>query len=282
MYRELGRVLLGFEEDQGRLLEILRGAEEVGHKVVSLRDRDASGGEVALDGIDPFTFFASFNRGGTDDNRKRLLAYLKETLSLSAELPEDFLGIPVMHPQASWFFAYRHRRGPEDIPMLWQLARQAVEGGCDGIDGELFGGCLGIKGVGMATLTMGLFWLRPDELMPVDKNSTAALRKLGYHAPITDWDSYLHAREAVKHSGKDCLVLNGNEVFFSGHSFKDLGSRYSFFAAVRARDATEATLRKYAEVWREPTARMMITSSVAVDGDQVRASSPCSARTDGF
>src|SRR6188474_97017 len=109
IHKEAVRRILSFSEAQQQLLAVLREMNQKGLKVISLDDKTAEG-PVPLAEIDPFTFFASFNRGITEDNRKDEWRFLKQKWNLSSAVPEDFAGIPIVHNMKSWFFSYARKR----------------------------------------------------------------------------------------------------------------------------------------------------------------------------
>ena len=156
--------------------------------MIRLQD-ETSEGEVPLTEIDPFTVFATFNRGIREEHRRTIISRLEQLLGMDLRLPSDFSGIPVANNMQSWFFAFAGTRKPTDIPDLWSLAQAAVTRGLEGIPSDLFDRCLEIETVGIAKLTMGLFWMRPDEFMPCDSNSRDLLRGRGIEIP-SDFRTY--------------------------------------------------------------------------------------------
>jgi 5-methylcytosine-specific restriction protein B len=106
LYSEIARKVLEFESRQSELLGLLGQLRADGLKVILLTDRDASGNEIPLEGIDPFTFFASFNRTSSVSGRQAILAKIKAAWQLSAAVPDDFDGIPIANAQNSWAFAF--------------------------------------------------------------------------------------------------------------------------------------------------------------------------------
>jgi hypothetical protein len=149
------------------LVEVLQ--EQMGEKGADwLRDKDARGHKVPLDAIDPFTFFAAFNRGIKKENRIGILKALKQRLQVSAAVPSDFDGIPVVQNLKAWFFPWAAMRSPEDIPNLWKLAAIAIKQPPGQIPSDLFDACVRIEQVSLPKLTMGLFWLNPDQYLAVD------------------------------------------------------------------------------------------------------------------
>ncbi|MBX7223537.1 MAG: hypothetical protein K1Y36_26725 [Blastocatellia bacterium] len=145
MYEEIAAKLLDYENRQGELISLIQDMLSQGLKPISPNDRDKDGNQVLLQEIDPFTFFASFNRDITPKNRSEILAYLKQTWDLKAEVPTAFEGIPTTNNQSSWFFPYVASRKQEDIPNLWKLAWEAVTGEPEQLDQKLFDTCLQIK-----------------------------------------------------------------------------------------------------------------------------------------
>lgn len=168
IYSEIAHKVLEFENRQSELLSLLRQMRSEGMKVIHLNDRDAGGKVVPLTQIDPFTFFASFNRTGSVSGRQAILAKIRTVWNLSSPIPEDFDGIPIANAQNSWAFAYLANREANDIPTLWRAARAGLENKWRTFDKALFDEALGITRMGLAKLTMSLFWLNPQGYLPCD------------------------------------------------------------------------------------------------------------------
>ena len=100
-YKELTKTLLGFRNRQPELISILGDIKKTGIPIIRLIDAPKPATEPKLAAIDPFTFFASFNRGLTDQNRLGILKILKEKFHLNSEIPMDFSGIPIVDNQRS-------------------------------------------------------------------------------------------------------------------------------------------------------------------------------------
>src|SRR5436190_19861094 len=126
IHKEAVRKILSLTEPQKDLLAVLQEMEQQGLKVISLDDKSASG-PIPLAEIDPFTFFASFNRGITEENRKEDWRFLKKKWDLRSSVPDDFAGIPVLHNMKSWFFPYVKSRDKNHMDVLWQVFRQAAD-----------------------------------------------------------------------------------------------------------------------------------------------------------
>jgi hypothetical protein len=191
IYIELARKILAFRTRQDELIDMLKELKARNLPVVSIVDRDQEHKEIPLAAIDPFTFFASFNRALTKENRLSILAYLRTKFELSSELPTDFVGIPVVNFLAARFFHYASDRQPEDIPSLWALAEAVVTGPPENLDPKLFNRCLEIETVGPAKLTMGMFWLNPKQYIAWDANNRELFARVGIIDEVTDFTTYL-------------------------------------------------------------------------------------------
>jgi len=198
-FRELATKLLGWRDRQPELLALLRAIGKSRVPMLNLEDKTTTGAQP-LDVIDPFTFFAAFCRTIRDDNRAAIVAQVKPYLGVEAALPTDFDGFPVVDNQASWFFPHsRDGRQPDDIPSLWDLFAQAVEHGPSGVNPATFERCLNVKGVGLAKLTIALFWVRPDAFLPLDRLTREHLDRAGITVPTrVDWGAYIKLLERVR------------------------------------------------------------------------------------
>ena len=193
IHQEATRKMLALPEPQKELLATLREMEQQGLKVIRLKDQDPRGSWRPLEQIDPFTFLATFNRGLTDDNRRANWQFVKKRWSLQSEIPQDFSGIPTTHPLKSWFFPYSFGREEGDIDALWQLASQAMERPITeitAIDEKLFDRCCQVRGVGIAKLTIGLFWINPQSFLPCDKKTSAFGKRHGVGSKPLNFQSY--------------------------------------------------------------------------------------------
>lgn len=200
IYEELIKALLPYRNRQDKLIEMLRKIEAKGLKIISLSDIASNDTQIPLSVIDPFTFFASFNRATTFENRQGVLAEIKAQLGLKSDLPSDFDGIPIVNLQQSWFFPYEHRRDAGTIDDLWDLAEASLSGPPDTLDAVLFERCLKIHTVGSAKLTMGLFWLNPDQYLPLDSRTLSYIEEQGTaidEARIHKLDEYLAILSSV-------------------------------------------------------------------------------------
>ena len=198
IYRELADKLLAWRNKQPELIEILNAAKAKGHLVGSLKDVGKEGQEFPLSVMDPFTFFGTFNRKVGKESRVGILEVVKESLGLVSPLPSDFNGLPVMNPQKAQFFSWERNREKHAIDTLWDFAEAVVRKLPEEVQSELFARCLEIDQVGIANLTMGMFWMRPDTYVALDSINRAYLKTKGIDVDVGNWESYLALREDVR------------------------------------------------------------------------------------
>ncbi|HRQ87688.1 MAG TPA: AAA family ATPase [Bacteroidia bacterium] len=168
IHRETAKRLLDYRERQGELIDLLARMEQAGLTALSVRDRDAEGTWYRLTEIDPFTFFSNFNRGVTDSNRRSLWDFMKREWDLESPIPEDFDGIPLANNQNSWFMPYSAKRDSDHVDLLWEFFKHVLEADLETLDIDLMGRCLGKRMVGLAKLTMGMFWVKPETWVSAD------------------------------------------------------------------------------------------------------------------
>lgn len=190
IHEETAARLLNFEHRQEDLVTLLRDMDNAGLNVVPLTDKPSEKTEAPLAEIDPLTFMAVFNRPTTFRNKTAAWAYLKKAWNLRSEVPRDVHGIPTLSPQSAWFFPWKYRRRPQDIPSLWKLARYAIEGRWNEADPKLFTECLDIHTVGVGKLTTGLFWLAPTQILPLPSTTTGYLESKGFKTQVENKAEY--------------------------------------------------------------------------------------------
>jgi 5-methylcytosine-specific restriction protein B len=107
IYKEIAAKLREYRDKQQELVSILTDMQKRGLPTISLMDKNAQGNQIPLSEIDPFTFFANFNRGIKTETRIEILKMLKDFWGLTSSIPGDFSGIPVVSNQQAWFIAYQ-------------------------------------------------------------------------------------------------------------------------------------------------------------------------------
>ena len=114
--------------------------------------------------IDPFTIMGAFNRGITDKNRIKIANIYAETFDINVPVPNDFVGIPVLFNMSSIF--------GDNGSILWDLFIEAMKYsktnvGTDRFK-EGFEAAVAAPWNGLGTITMGLYWIRPNFFLPLD------------------------------------------------------------------------------------------------------------------
>ena len=82
-YSVLARNLRKFRHQQTDLLDFLNILRSEGLSTINTTDKDQSGQEFPLAEIDPFTFFANFNRGLRTETRIEIIRRLLDRWQLS-------------------------------------------------------------------------------------------------------------------------------------------------------------------------------------------------------
>lgn len=170
-YKEFARKLLQFKNNRTPLVNWIYDNLD-SNCIKHLKD---DGAGKKLPDIDPLTVFAIFNRGITHDKRKKICSQFRDFLNISASVPQDFDGIPVMNNQLSNFMAFEKDREEGDIERLWRVFIDAVQDrdiqeSYDALNGQRL-----IKNI----LSMGLFWIRPDKYLGLDGHNREKLTSLG-------------------------------------------------------------------------------------------------------
>ena len=195
IYKQIAGKLKDYKDRQPELIKILSDLHDRGLPTIPLIDKNASGQEVPWTEIDPFTFFANFNRGIKIENRVEIIRALKELWGLALDVPIDFTGIPVVNNQSARFIAYQAERGKEDVHLLWELFSQAID---NSIKEQTFNAVLKIKGI-KYSITMGLFWINADRYLNLDSVNRSYLEKNGIKIDdLPDFQTYVDYTEKTK------------------------------------------------------------------------------------
>jgi hypothetical protein len=209
IHEEAAKRLLAFKDRSHELVSILNRMSGRGLLTTKLTDQGKDGATHVLKEIDPFTFLANFNRGTRDENRRQLWKSLKDEWNLQAKVPEDFDGLPLANAQNSWLMPYEKDRSAGHVPLLWEFFEHIMSVGPDALDVGLMQRCLDLPQVGMALLTMGIFWARPDKWIATDG------KNLGFAATKGLPDKPKSAAEYLAWLPKIRTVIGGDGVEFS-------------------------------------------------------------------
>ncbi len=219
IYREIAEKLLEHENNQKGLIDIIRNIGEQGLPIISLIDKDQNDKEIQLTEIDPFTFFANWNRGVTDKNRIDIISKIQESLHIKINPPSDFIGIPVMNNMQSWFFGFQKDRSPDVITLLWKLFREALN---NNIDPRTFNNLLNIKFI-KYNITMGLYWIDPKNYLNLDGVNRAFLKTNNINIDnFDDFETYLkYTNETKNKLNKQFFEISYDAWLHSQNRVKD-------------------------------------------------------------
>ena len=169
-YKEFAEKLLQFQTDRKKLLKLIYN-----NRATLLADylHDEGGKDDLFTDIDPFTTFGIFNRGVKKENRIRSAELFKDLLNMSANVPEDFVGIPILNNQKSHFFGFRSDREDDDIENLWRLFVKVVEK--KNFENEY--NKVIRQYIIRVNITMALFWIRPEDFLAFDSTNRAYLKE---------------------------------------------------------------------------------------------------------
>ena len=175
-YKELAQKLLGYKDNRQALLDFIYGEIPEGYRNY-FHDKNR---EFNTD-VDPYTLFAIFNRGITDKQRIEICGLFKEKFAVDAPLPKDFKGIPIWNNMHSQLFGFHDKRGKQDVDNIWNLFEATMTG-------QNWTGYFNVVEkqhmAGAAMVTSGMFWTRPDDFLPLDKNTVEYVKEFGVKVPI--------------------------------------------------------------------------------------------------
>lgn len=150
------------------LLAMIRGA--FGHETFAdyLHFADQTRWEPRGYAIDPFTVMGMFNRGQTDAHRLVIAQKLAALFQAGEEPPACFHGIPHLDPRNSIYV------GQEQMMALYEAA---INGYANAAFGPAYDSARQVKGNGLGTLSIGLFWIAPNDFMAIDRVSAPFIEK---------------------------------------------------------------------------------------------------------
>ena len=166
---------------------------------------DEGGKDDKFTDIDPFTTFGLFNRGISMKNRASSAALFKRLLNISADVPSDFDGVPILNNQKSHFFGFRPDRKPGDIENLWRLFVKVVKK--EDFENE-YNALLGQFLIGV-NITMALFWVRPEDFLAFDSSNRAYMKgRYGIVLPnrAPAYSAYMSILNDIKKKMKEGVI----------------------------------------------------------------------------
>lgn len=126
-------------------------------------------------------------------------------MNISAEVPSDFDGVPILNNQKSHFFGFRPDRKPDDIENLWRLFVKVVKK--EDFENE-YNALLGQFLIGV-NITMALFWVRPEDFLAFDSSNRAYMKgRYGIVLPnrAPAYSAYMSILNDIKKKMKEDVI----------------------------------------------------------------------------
>ena len=170
-YMELADTLLQFKNNRTELISKIKAVFELTNlKLPKLEYNNE------VEDIDPFTVFALFNKGISNDNRIKILKAIADVFEIKTEVPITFYGIPVVNNLKATFYGFKGERGEKDIDNLWEVFDNAIQYAAT--LGEPYKSNLQKKydtvrkqkGISW-NITMALYWIRPNIYINLDSRN---------------------------------------------------------------------------------------------------------------
>lgn len=201
-YKEFAEKLLQYQENRASLCRLIYDHED---ELLINYLHDEGGKDDRFTDIDPFTTFGLFNRGISKKNRASSAELFKRLLNISADVPSDFDGVPILNNQKSHFFGFRPDRKPDDIENLWRLFVKVVKK--EDFENE-YNALLGQFLIGV-NITMALFWVRPEDFLAFDSSNRGYMKRrygivLPNRAPA--YSAYMSILNDIKKKMKEGVI----------------------------------------------------------------------------
>ncbi len=221
-YQEFAKKLLNYKNSRIDLLNLIyNNEEELFANYLHYKDKNRN--EVKFTDIDPFTVFGIFNRDIKPNNRIKSVQCFKKLLNITTNAPKDqkdFIGIPILNNLRSFFIHYNPDSpdyNPNGIQELWALFEKIVNN--NNFKTE-YDEVIKLGGIGI-NITMALFWIRPNDFLPLDSKTENYLKDK-YSISIDNkkqdnkytYDNYISIVNEVKNK------MNSNNI--GEKSFLDL------------------------------------------------------------
>ncbi|AQQ69946.1 5-methylcytosine-specific restriction enzyme B [Limihaloglobus sulfuriphilus] len=228
-YTEFSTKLLPYRNKRKELIdELKRLSEEIPLLTYLNKDQLSDGSKGFVRDICPFTFIATFNRGGTNKNRLEIAGRLAEFLGVTSALPDNLeVGVPTLDSRRSWFFSNEKSRKPDDINSLWSIFSNAIEFADGGSEEsrlefvDAYEKALQVRNTGW-NLTMGLFWTRPQHFVNLDTpNQEYIFSRLTPEGKKSKWEKQLKTGKGYLEL-RDLLLERFKDSDFPAHSFPEL------------------------------------------------------------
>lgn len=221
-YEEFADKLMQFRNDRKSLLSLIYNYKD---ELLAKYLHDQNGEDDLLVDIDPFTVIGLFNRGIRLENRLNSAELFKREFQIKANIPSDFKGVPILNNQKSHFFGFRSAREKDDIQNLWNLFVKVV----NNEDFETEYNKVITQYIINVNITMGLFWIRPNDFLALDSTNRKYLKEqYGIILPkkVPEYSEYISILNSLKES------MASNEIkentFYEISANANMGNNDSF------------------------------------------------------
>ncbi len=174
---ELADKLKNYSDNRSELIQMITDVyDKIGIPLPTL-EKD----EMHPVDLDPFTVFGLFNKKIKEKTRIAICTALAEQLHITAGIPNDFNGIPILNNLSSTFYCFVGERGEQDIDNLWKIFIAALNYADEQSESNLSEFCKYYdivkkqKGI-RRNLSIGLFWIRPYHYLNLDSCNTDFLK----------------------------------------------------------------------------------------------------------
>lgn len=226
-YKEFADRLLKYRHDRQTLLKFLDEA----FKESSMNNPFARSKQTFED-TDPFSVFATFNRGITEDNRIKLARSIGKKIGVTTAVPTKFTGIPILNNMGSIFFRFEETKKEHDINSLWTLFESALSYADQNNEKNYNNFIESYEVVRRIPyvkwkITFGLFWIRPHTYLNLDSNTRGFLLKEKYSfikqitslKEVPTGEEYIELIKKLQKNFKDVNVPYNNIPEFSQHTW---------------------------------------------------------------
>ena len=225
LYEGIASKLLDYKDRRSELVDYVKTLAEEESAMASYIKED-------MDDIDPFTVMGTFNRYVETKKRKIIMRKFADFLGVMHPVPEHLkFEIPLLNNLRSWFFDYKAKRGVDDIDSLWDFFETALSFAESNNQDEkikqrfieLYDKVIKQRQIKW-NITMGLFWIRPQNYLTLDKRSRTYLTDKLEIPPFrkmiraTEYLALIDKlREKFQH--RDCLVHSFFELSLGAYKY---------------------------------------------------------------
>lgn len=209
--REFAERLLPYRHNRTSLLDTLREAARLSERPSlfnMLWEWSTENGKEEATDIDPFAVYALINRSLTMSNKEAIYRGLKEAFDISAEVPSSVDGLPVRNNLSARFESKNSDPGNTSFyDGIWALFEAALRFNPREKHGHSRGDFINaydtaVKDRSQVAYTMGLFWIRPETFMALDRRNADFLKSedgmgIDIVGTVADGASYLAALSDV-------------------------------------------------------------------------------------